>query len=175
MEVKPKVRKLSRAEIVLAVIAAVVVTGWVFSWLYGGRQFDLFRDWFASCSFFAALLLLVFVALKPFALLSLPPRIESKVVPVLSLIPVLGYLISTLATVYSFFTIGGSIALAYVAATVFWRKQLEFAEKTVAVGVRESLERPEAAHKADPKGEKPEESATAEDRKDAENSAVSST
>jgi hypothetical protein len=140
----------SRAEIVLAAIAVAILIGWIFSWTDSdsGREFDLFSDPFAGISFLGALLLVVYVALKPFDLLPLPPRIDSKVVPILSLLPVLGYLVSILVPIYQFLTIGGAIALAYVSATIYWRKQLEFASKTVAATVRETEDAPAAPEEA---------------------------
>ena len=177
---KAKGRKPSRAEIILAVIAVTVVVGWVFSWTDSGavRGFNLFSDPFALFSFFGSLAVVAYVALQPFGLVSLPQNIDRKIVPVLSLLPVVGYLCSIVVPMYDFLTIGGSIALAYVSATAFWSKQMEYAGKKVAAGVQETLQgskRGEAATEPVDDRTTAENEAENETEKDVQNSTVSST
>lgn len=138
-----KSKSPTRAEIVLAAIASAAVIGWVFGWLNPDPEREIrlfFRGWCAILSFAGALAVVVYVALKALRLVSLPESVDSRVVPILSLIPVTGYLISILFPLYAFLIVGGSIALAYVSASTYWRQQLEFARQTIAGGEQKKPE-----------------------------------
>ncbi len=128
---KKAMGKLTLADKVLAVIALIVVLGWIFSgsafWSYG-----LFKDWFATLSFLGAIIVVALLVLKAMEVKYLPPGLDKKVIAIASLLPVVGLLLSYLRTPIGFLTVGGSLALAYVSAMVYWRKHIpDFASKAL--------------------------------------------
>jgi hypothetical protein len=127
---QPAPKKLTLAEKVLALVAVVVVAGWVVYWLNEAHRFDLFRSPWVALSFFGALLVVVYAIVKLFGLLRLPPRIEDNFIPVVSLLPALGYLIRILMSLSELMTVGGSLLLAYLSVITYWRRQIpEFATR----------------------------------------------
>lgn len=119
----PPENRPMRAEIILALLAVVIMVGWVFRWADPEGTFDLFQDTFAGLSFFGCLLIVVYVIVKAFGAVTLPPKIETKVLPILSLVPVIGYLLSIVWPLHTLLTVGGSIALAYISAITYWKRQ----------------------------------------------------
>jgi hypothetical protein len=127
-------KQLPLVEKVLAVIAIVVIIGWIIAWSRKGDSVytisGFFSNWFTPLSFLGALAIVTLVVLKVFGVRPLPPNVESKVIPIASLLPVLGYLTSIINMPAMLLTIGGSIALAYISATTYWRQRIpEFATK----------------------------------------------
>ena len=128
-DLKAEIEKLPLTEKVISPIALLVVVGWIIRWSSTG-YFDLFKAWFATLSFLGALAVAILVGLKLFRIRPLPPKVERQVIPIASIIPVAGILIESVNSVYNFLTVGGSIALAYISATTYWRKHIpEFAMK----------------------------------------------
>ncbi|MBI4603172.1 MAG: hypothetical protein HY721_14530 [Planctomycetes bacterium] len=124
-DLKAEIAKLPLAEKVLAPIAVLVVIGWLIAWTRSEVfYYALFKSWFATLSFLGALAVAVLVGLKLFGIRPLPPAVDRLLVPVASLLPVAGYLIEIISPIYQFFTVGGSIALAYISATTYWRKHI---------------------------------------------------
>ncbi len=121
--IKAEIERLPLAEKVLAPIALLVAAGWIIQW-FSWQNFGLFTRWFDTLSFLGALAVAVIVGLKLFGKRPLPPNIERQVVPIASLIPVAGFLIQSIQTIPHFLTVGGSLALAYISATTYWRKRI---------------------------------------------------
>ena len=139
-------REIPLVEKILAPIALLIIIGWLMT----GKLFwqTIFRVWFPTLSFLGALLVATLVILKLFGIRALHPKIEKHVIPIGSLVPIVGYLVTSLATVQSFLTIGGSIALAYISATTYWRKHIpEFATQPLGEEEGEGPE-PEAAEES---------------------------
>jgi hypothetical protein len=140
---KANFAQLPLVEKVLVVIALVIIIGWIMTWSRSpsiegapglGEAFErlvrpgFFSRWFTPLSFFGAMAITALVTLKVFGIRPLPPHIESKVIPIASLVPVLGYLIDLINSPAAFLTVGGSIALAYISATTYWKRRIpEFA------------------------------------------------
>jgi hypothetical protein len=117
--------QLPLVEKVLGVIALVVIIGWIIAWtgqnnIYG----SFFSNWFTPLSFLGALAIATLVILKVCGIRPLPPQIESKVIPIASLLPVVGYLITLINMPAMLLTVGGSIALAYISATTYWKRRI---------------------------------------------------
>ncbi len=124
-EIKSNFRGLSVIDKVLAPISVFVIAGWVIHWVSGGTNaFGLFSDWFQTLSFFGALTVAVLVNLRIMGKQFLPLHIDRRSVAIASLVPVVGYLFEIITSLAAFLTIGGSIALAYISATTYWRKHL---------------------------------------------------
>jgi hypothetical protein len=121
--------QLPLVEKVLAVIALVIIVGWIMAWTNEFNMFGrFFSNWFTPLSFLGALVIVALVTLKVVGIRPLPPQAEAKVIPIASLVPVLGYLISLINMPYVLLTVGGSIALAYISATTYWKRRIpEFA------------------------------------------------
>jgi len=113
-----------RSEVILALIAVVVIVGWIFRWADEDLRypFQPFSDPFTGLSFFGSIAIVAYVVLKAAAVVSMPPKLEGWVLPFVSLIPVLGFLIKLFHPLHELLTIGGSIALAYVSAITYWRR-----------------------------------------------------
>ena len=118
--------KLSLAEKIVTCIAILVVLGWIITWSQaGGWKFaGLFVSWFPTLSFFGALAVAALVILRTLGIKPLAPNIEKHVIPVASLLPVVGYLMGLISNIGAFLTIGGSMALAYVSAMTYWKKHI---------------------------------------------------
>jgi len=124
-EIRSNLKDLSRTNKVLAPIAMFVVVGWFFTWITGGTEsVKLFSNWFQTLSFFGALVVAVLVSFRLFSKQFLPESIDRRTVAIASLLPVLGYLLEIVTGLQTFLTIGGSIAMAYIAATTHWRKHI---------------------------------------------------
>ena len=122
---KVGLKNLSLSDRVLGVIALWVVAGWSAVWLFREDEtFNLFREFFQTLSFCGALVVVLVVGLKLCALRVFPEKAEGRALAVASLLPVLGYLIEIITSLGSFLTIGGSIALAYISATTYWRNRI---------------------------------------------------
>jgi hypothetical protein len=114
------------AEKVLGVLALLVIVGW----LVQGKLVwtSLFKFWYPTLSFLGAITVATILVLKIFGVRPIPPAIERQVIPIASLLPIVGFLIQFLSSFDSFLTMGGSLALAYVSATTYWKKRIpEFA------------------------------------------------
>jgi len=123
-DIKANLGKLPLAEKSLAVIAVLVVLGWIILWSRAGSC-TLFRSWFATFSFLGALAVAAVVIMKLFGVRPIPPTLERQVIPIASLLPVVGFVLeAVLSTPASLLTIGGSLALAYLSATTYWRKHI---------------------------------------------------
>ncbi|MBN1441410.1 MAG: hypothetical protein JXA90_01825 [Planctomycetes bacterium] len=114
-------KRLPLVEKILGGIALVVIAGWIYVWSAGGW---FGADWFPILSFVGALDIAAFVILKIVGISLFQPKLEKWILPVLSLLPVVGYLIQIVTSVGTFLTVGGSLALAYVSAMTYWRKHL---------------------------------------------------
>jgi hypothetical protein len=124
-DVKAEIRRLPLVEKVLAAIAVLVIIGWIMTWASQDLFLSsFFRRWSTPLSFFGALAIATLVILKVFGVRPLPPAVESKVIPIASLVPVLGFLIDKIIPFHDFLTFGGSIALAYISATTYWRRHI---------------------------------------------------
>jgi hypothetical protein len=122
--VKANLGKIPLAEKVLASIALVVIVGWILIWFQAKGLYGLFGDTFTTLSFLGALAVATIVILKLFGVRPVPPNAEEQLIPIVSLLPVFGYLIQLLNHFSLFLTVGGSIALAYVSATTYWRSSI---------------------------------------------------
>jgi hypothetical protein len=122
-EIKQQLEKLPLAEKVLAPIALVILVGWIVKWSTEDR-IGLLRSWFDTLSFCGALAVTLLVGAKLFGRRPLPAKLERLVVPIASLVPVAGYLFDIIDPIYKFLTVGGSIALAYLSATTYWRRHI---------------------------------------------------
>ena len=122
-ELKAKIEKLPLSEKVLAPIAVAVLVGWIVQWSKE-NDIGLLRSWFDTLSFCGALAVTLLVGAKLVGKKPLPPKLERLVVPIASLVPLAGYLIDIINPIYRFLTVGGSIALAYLSATTYWRRHL---------------------------------------------------
>ncbi len=120
---------LSLVEKILGVIAVLVILG---CFLEGSAFWKVFffKQWFYTLAFLGSLAIVAIVALKALEVRYLPPPAEKKLIAIVSLVPVVGLLISMLNSIPSFLTLGGSLALAYISATTFWQGKIpEFAKK----------------------------------------------
>ncbi len=118
-------KKLPLAEKIVCGMALLVEIGWVITWSQtGGWEYSGLSHWFPLLSFVGALAVVALVALKVLAIRLLPPNLEKHAIPVASLLPVLGFVIQTVSTVSVFLTVVGSLAMAYVSATTYWRKHM---------------------------------------------------
>jgi len=128
-DVKANFSKLPLLEKVLAIIALVVVIGWIIGWSSKKMPWEisgLFKSWFGTLSFFGSLAIVALVGLKVGGIRPLPPNLENMVIPIASLLPVVGYVLEVLFDfpfVY-FLIMTGSLALAYLSATTYWRKSI---------------------------------------------------
>ncbi len=122
-DLKKCLGRLSPAEKILAVIGVLVVLGWILSGSYFW-SFGLFKGWFPTLSFLGALCVVALIVLKAVEVKFLPPGLDRKVIAVASLLPVIGLLLFSMNSFQGFLTYGGSIALAYISAMTFWRKQI---------------------------------------------------
>jgi hypothetical protein len=117
--------QLPLVEKVLGGIALIVIIGWIVMWTSKYGQFQgFFTNWFTPFSFLGALTIVALVSLKVLGVRVLAPNVEAKVIPIASLVPVLGYLIELLRLPAHFLTAGGSIALAYISATTYWKRRI---------------------------------------------------
>jgi hypothetical protein len=124
-EIRSNIKDLSLANKVLAPIAVFVAVGWIFTWITGGTaSVKFFSNWFQTLSFSGALVVAVLVSLRLFNKRFLPESVDRRTVAIASVLPVLGYLLEIVTSLQTFLTIGGSIAMAYIAATTHWRKHL---------------------------------------------------
>lgn len=117
--------KLSLVEKVVGAIALLVLVGWVAQgseFTTGTRGF--LRSWFTTCSSLGSLGIATVIVLKLFEIRPLSERLERHAIALLALIPLVGLVIDSLTPITQFLTIGGSLALAYISATSFWRKHL---------------------------------------------------
>ncbi len=124
---KTKFGRVTLTETILGIIAVIIIVGWI---IVLGQDVSHLKksSWFMPMSFVGALAVAACVILKAFAVRPLHPKVEKHVIPIASLLPLLGFLIWQLSTVTLCLTVGGSIALAYVSATTYWRKHIpEFA------------------------------------------------
>lgn len=117
-----KLLALPLAEKILGPIALLVVIGWLISGSGFSHRFP--KEWFATASFLSALAIATLIVLKVFGKRPLPEHVERYSIAIVSLLPILGFLISSLKSVPYFLTVGGSMALAYVSASVYWRKHI---------------------------------------------------
>jgi hypothetical protein len=124
-EIKSRLKDLSLTNKVLAPIAVLVVVGWLFTWVTGGTAaLELFSSWFQTLSFFGALVVAVLVGLRLFSRQIFPEEMDRRMVAIASLLPVFGYLLEIITSLQTFLTIGGAIAMAYIAATTHWRNHI---------------------------------------------------
>ena len=146
---KPKLYgQLRPSEIVLSIIAGLMLLGWAFHALdYAGppvatpvtttpepapettpvappETTPVVFPWFATFSIPSAVLVLVLIFLKLNCIQFLPRNGQEKILPYISLFPVLGFLIAELGSVQTFLTVGGAVALAYISATSYWRNYI---------------------------------------------------
>ncbi len=127
--------RLRPSEIVLGIIAVLMLLGWAFHALdYGGppettpvpppETTPSVFPWFATFSVPSAVLVLVLIFLKLNCIALIPRNGQEKMLPYISLLPVLGFLIAELGSVQTFLTVGGAVALAYISATSYWRNYI---------------------------------------------------
>ncbi len=119
--------KLRPSEIVLGVIALLMLIGWVLrgiSWYGLDPTPATSFPWFATFSIPSAILVLVLIMLKMNVIEILPGNLQEKMLPYVSLFPVVGFLIAELGSFQSFLTVGGAMALAYISATSYWHNYI---------------------------------------------------
>ncbi len=123
--------RLRPSEIALTIIAGLMLLGWAFRWMgYGGPPeapsdtAPAVFPWFATFSVPSAVLVLALIFLKLNCIELLPGKGQEKILPYISLLPVLGFLIAELSSVQTFLTVGGAMALAYISATSYWRNYI---------------------------------------------------
>lgn len=118
-------KKLRLSEKIVVSLALLVEVGWIITWSsFGGWQYSGLSQWFPMFSFFGALVVVALVVLKVLAIKALPPNLEKHAIPVATLLPVLGFLIQSVSSISGFLTMVGSLAMAYVSATTYWRKHI---------------------------------------------------
>jgi len=146
-EIKANLGKIPFAEKILAPIAILVILGWLLQWSIFWKIF--FSQLYPTLSFLGALGVAVLVILKLFGKRPLPPRIEKYAIAISSLLPVVGFVLGSFSSVEHFLTAGGAIALGYISATTYWRRQIsELTPKQLGEGAAA-----QPAEKAE--GEKP--------------------
>lgn len=124
-DIAGNIKRLPLAEKLVVGIALLVELGWVITWSQtGGWEYQGLSQWFPLLSFFGALVVVVLVVLKVLGVKFLPSSMEKHAVPVASLLPVLGFVIQSVISVSVFLTVVGSLAMAYVSATAYWRKHM---------------------------------------------------
>ncbi len=150
---RKKYGKLRPSEIVLSIIATLMLLGWLFHALdYAGppvatpvvtttpmpapeaapettpvaapEMTPAVFPWFATFSVPSAVLVLALIFLKLNCISLIPGNGQEKMLPYISLLPVLGFLIAELGSVQTFLTVGGAVALAYISATSYWRNYI---------------------------------------------------
>ncbi len=145
---RKKYGKLRPSEIVLSIIAMLMLLGWLFHALdYAGppvatpvtatpepapettpvatpETTPAVFPWFATFSVPSAVLVLALIFLKLNCISLIPGNGQEKMLPYISLLPVLGFLIAELGSVQTFLTVGGAVALAYISATSYWRNYI---------------------------------------------------
>ncbi len=132
VDLRAEMRKLPLAEKILAPIALVVVVGY---FLFGRVFWQglFFRDVGATLGFLGALAVAAIVILKVFGVRPLQAKVERFALAIASLLPAVGIILSSLRVGLSeFLTMTGAIALAYVSAMTYWRRQIPgFVTKTL--------------------------------------------
>ncbi len=124
-DIAGNIKRLPLAEKLVVCIALLVELGWVITWSQsGGWEYQGLSQWFPMLSFFGALAVVALVVLKVLGIKFLPPNVEKLAIPVASLLPVLGFVIQSVISVSIFLTMVGSLAMAYVSATTYWRKHM---------------------------------------------------
>ncbi len=113
--------RLSLAEKILGAIGVLIIIGWILGWSQGGFGF---KNWFPLLSFPGALVVVALLILKLLGKKFLPEKMENLALSIASLAPVVGFMIWQISSPASFLTVGGSIALAYISATTYWRKHI---------------------------------------------------
>ena len=117
--------KLRPSEKVLGIIALLMLVGWVFRWLYVDEaDSSTGFPWFLTFSIPSAVIVLVLIFLKLNVIEILPGKLQEKMLPYISLLPVLGFLIAELNSFQRLLTVGGAMALAYISATSYWRNYI---------------------------------------------------
>jgi len=135
---------LRRSEKVLGILALVILFGWILCWTPAGGEAGVRKIgsgpglwWFGLLSAIGSLLVLALIFMKFYCVDILPERLQEKLLPCVSLLPVLGFFIMELDSIPSIFTVGGSIALAYISATSYWRSRLpEFVTNPLGEGAK---------------------------------------
>ena len=132
VDLKAEMRKLPLAEKILAPIALVVVVGYfLFGRVFWQGMF--FRDVGSTLAFLGALAVATIVILKLFGVRPLQAKMEHFVLAIASLLPAVGLVLTSLRLgLPTFLTWTGAIALAYVSAMTYWRRQIPgFVTKTL--------------------------------------------
>lgn len=114
--------KLSRTDLLVGGVAALVVLGWILHWSRRD-DFDPFGSWFSTLSFWGSLVVAVYVLGQPLGFIRLPGDWGRRLIPILSLVPLSGFLVDMITPVDKLLREVGTIALAYLSATTYWRKQ----------------------------------------------------
>lgn len=136
-------------EKILGPLALLIVIGWIIPGSGFSERFP--KEWFATVSFLAALAIATLITLKLFGRRPLPEQVERYSIAVVSLLPIVGFLITSLQSVPYFLTVGGSMALAYVSASVYWRKHIpDLGGKLEAMEGEKSDEQDEGAQEDAP-------------------------
>ena len=121
----PFLKRLKLAEMVLGLIALLIIAGWILKWSQSGLKLD---TWIPLLNFFlsfiGALVVVAILIHKVSGKMLLQEKMERLILSVSSLAPIVGFLIEEISTPARCFTVGGSIALAYISATTYWRKHI---------------------------------------------------
>ncbi len=142
--------KVTLAEKALALLALLVLIGWIIR--FGNKEHvSGLATWFPMLSASAALVLAVVITLRFFDRLPIPDRFYRWVISGGCVLPLVGFLVAQLDSVGTTFTVWGSIAIAYIAATTFWRRHIpEFALDPLREGTRDEKPRHETPPAAAP-------------------------
>lgn len=120
---------LTLAEKVAVPLALTLLVGWTYTYVKnagsaGDSTPPVAQSWFELLSIISALAIVVLVTLKAFEKLFMPRRLYRPLLSIACLLPFVGLLIAQLGSVGTTLTVWASVALAYLAATTFWRNHI---------------------------------------------------
>lgn len=119
---KKQYGQLRLSEKVIGVLALVVLGGWIAALTSRGESAPATEfPWFATASIVGCVLVLILIVLKLNCLEFFPAKVQERLLPIVSLLPAIGFLIEELSGVESLMTVGGAMMLAYISATSYWR------------------------------------------------------
>jgi hypothetical protein len=123
-DIRTGFRSIPGSERALALVAIVVLAGWIVSWLSGGDPRELFRSIFAALSFLGSLIVILIVSGKLFGVRPIPAAMEQHVIAIAALLPIVGYLLGLVNPPYLLMQVGGSLVLGYLALITYWRRYI---------------------------------------------------
>ncbi len=154
---QPKQRKqygtLRLSEKVIGGLAFIILAGWVVKSTTGSEAAPVETGfpWFATASIASALIVITLLAFKINCLEFVPVKLQQRLLPIVCILPVIGFLIEEMSSVETAMTVGGAIALAYISATSYWRNIVpNFVKDPLATQTRERRDDESAAATAAP-------------------------